>query len=78
MTPVVVLFIGMLCISSIVFQIILFRSTWLEAYIEINMKNEIFVKIFKAVLLLLILFSIFCTGVYLLVIAMGIILSGRF
>jgi succinate dehydrogenase/fumarate reductase cytochrome b subunit len=78
MTQVVALFIGMLCISSIVFQVILFRSTWLEAYIEVNIKNEVFVKIFKAVLLLLILFSIFCTGVYLLIIAMGIILSGRY
>lgn len=78
MTRVVILFIGILCMSSIVFQIIFFKSIWLKAYIEVNIKSKIFVKVFRAILLLLILFSIFCTGVYVLIIAMGIVLSGRF
>jgi len=75
MVPFSMIFIGLLLISSVVFQIILYRSIWLKAYIEVNIKNKLIAKIFRLFLVILIILSIFFTFMYLLILILAMSLS---
>lgn len=74
----ILLCIEFLCISSIFFQIIFFKSIWLQAYIEVRISSKKKATIFRTILILIIVLSIFVTSIYSLVLITGFLLRNRF